>query len=498
MKRERWGNRTAFVLAAIGSAAGLGNAIRFPYVAYANGGGAFLIPYFIAILTAGIPLLVLEFSVGQKHQAGAPTALGKVKKGFQYFGWWQIVVAFIIVSYYATIMAWFWDYLGASFTAAWGSNSGAFFANNVLQLSDNPGNLSGFSIPVLIGLVLTWIAIYLILRKGTKSVGKVIGFTVGAPIVLLLILILRAITLPGAMEGLNYFLKPDFAALLNIRVWIEAYTQVFYSLSVGMGIMYAYASYMPEDSDITNNALIIVFADSIVSFMAGIAIFGTLGYMAQDAGVAIADVARGGLGLAFEVFPNAINMLPGGTVMAGIFGAVFFLTLLTLGIDSTFSLVEATIAGVADKWGTDKHKTTVWMIVILAVISLLYATKAGLYWVDLVDHYINNYALIIAGIMETIALGYFYRTESIREYFNPISEVKFGKWWTYMIKIIPIILFVLLVTYFIDDIANPYEGYETIYQWLGGWGLIIGVAVLSLVMTLLNSKYESQGYKKAN
>jgi len=484
MKRERWGNRSAFILAAVGSAAGLGNAIRFPYVAYSNGGGAFLIPYFVAILTAGIPLLVLEFSIGQKYQGGAPAALGKVKKKFQAFGWWQVVVAFIIVAYYSGIMAWIWDYLGASFTSAWGDNSGAYFENQVLQVSSGPGDLSGFSIPVLIGLALTWIAIYFILRKGTKSVGKVIGFTVGAPIVLLLVLIIRAVTLPGAMEGLNYFLKPDFAALLNIRVWIEAYAQIFFTLSLGMGIMYAYSSYMPEDSDITNNALITIFANSCVSFMAAIAIFGTLGYMAQQQGVAVADVAKGGLGLAFVVFPNAINMLPGGPIMIGIVGFVLFLTLLTLGIDSPFSLVESVIAGVADKWGKEKHKVTVWVIVILAVISIVFATKAGLYWVDLVDHYINNYGLVIAGIMEAILLGWFFNTESIREYFNSVSEYKFGKWWTYMIKILPIILIVLLFNYFYGDITAPYEGYPLIYQWIGGWLLIPLVFVASFLLSL--------------
>lgn len=497
MKRERWGNRAAFILAAIGSAAGLGNAIRFPYVAYANGGGAFLIPYFVALLTAGIPLLVLEFSVGQKNQAGAPTAMAKIKKGFQPFGWWPVLSAFVIVAYYGGIMGWIWDYLVASFNVAWGSDSWTYFTTKVLQISDSPGNLSGFSIPVLLGVAATWISIYFILRKGTNSVGKVVLYTVSAPIILLVILTIRAITLPGAAAGLNYYLRPDFAALLNYRVWIEAYAQVFFTLSLGMGIMYAYASYMPEDSDITNNALITVFANSGVSFLSGIAIFGTLGYMAQEQGVAVADVATGGLGLSFSVFPNAINMLPGGTVVAGIFGFIFFLTLLTLGIDSAFSLVESTVAGVADKWGTDKQKTTFWVIVVLALISLIYATKAGLYWVDIVDHYINNYGLIIGGILEAVALGWFYNTESLREYINPISEYKLGKWWTYMIKILPIILFVLLVFYFIGDINTLYGGYELKYQWIGGWGMIIGVAILSLVLTKLNSNYDTTRLNKS-
>ncbi len=497
MKRERWGNRAAFILAAIGSAAGLGNAIRFPYVAYANGGGAFLIPYFVALITAGIPLLILEFAVGQKNQAGAPTAMSKIKKGFQGFGWWPVISAFVIVSYYAGIMGWIWNYLVASFTVAWGSDSGSYFINNVLQRSDSPGILGGFSIPVLLGVVATWICIYLILRKGTNSVGKVVLYTVSIPVVLLVILMIRAITLPGAIAGLNYYLKPDFGAILNYRTWIEAYAQVFFTLSLGMGVMYAYASYMPEDSDITNNALITVFANSGVSFLSGIAIFGTLGYMAQEQGVAIADVAVGGLGLSFFVFPNAINMLPGGALMAGIFGFIFFLTLLTLGIDSAFSLVESTVAGIADKWGTDKQKTTFWMIIVLALISLIYATKAGMYWVDIVDRYINNYGLIIGGILEAVALGWFYNTESLREYINPISEYKLGKWWSSMIKILPLILFGLLAFNFYGDVTTLYGGYALKYQWIGGWGLIIGVGVLSFVMAKLNSKYETSELNKS-
>lgn len=497
MKRERWGNRAAFILAAIGSAAGLGNAIRFPYVAYANGGGAFLIPYFVALITAGIPLLVLEFAVGQKNQAGAPTAMSKIKKSFQPFGWWPVISAFVIVAYYAGIMAWIWDYLIASLNVAWGSDSWGYFTTNVLQISDSPGDLGGFSVPVLLGLAATWICIYFILRKGTNSVGKVVLYTVTAPILLLVILMLRAVTLPGAMAGLNFYLKPDFSQLLNLRVWIEAYAQVFFTLSLGMGIMYAYASYMPEDSDITNNALITVFANSGVSFLSGIAIFGTLGYMAHEQGVAVADVAAGGLGLSFSVFPNAINMLPGGTIMAAIFGFIFFLTLLTLGIDSAFSLVESTVAGVADKWGTDKQKTTFWVIVVLALISLVFATKAGLYWVDIIDHYINNYGLIIGGILEAVALGWFYNTDSLREYINPISEYKIGKWWTYMIKVLPFILIGLLINYFIGDITTLYGGYALKYQWIGGWGLIIVVTILSFVMAKLNSKYETTELNKS-
>ncbi len=490
MKRDQWGNRAAFVLAAIGSAAGLGNAWRFPYIAFKNGGGAFLIPYFVALLTAGIPMIILEFSLGQKNQLGAPGSLAKVKKKFEWIGWWPVISAFVIVSYYAGVMGWAWDYVVGSFSVAWGEiGASDYFFNNVLQISSGPGELGGFSYPVLIGVVVTWILIYFILRKGTESVGKVVWFTVTAPVILLLILIVRSVTLPGALAGINYYLQPDFSKLLNYQVWIDAYSQVFFTLSLGMGIMIAYASYMPEDSDITNNALITVFANSGVSFMAGFAIFGTLGYMAQTQGVPIEEVAGAGVGLAFVTYPNAISMLPGGPVVVGFFGIVFFLTLLTLGIDSAFSLVESNVAGFSDKFGWNKRKTTLGIIILLFLVGLIFSAKAGLYWLDIVDHYINSYGLVIAGILEAIAIGWYYKPETLRSYFNPISEYKIGSWWNGMVKyVIPIVLIYLLIQNFIGDVKTPYGGYALTFQWLGGWGMLIAVGLVSIILGSVGSR----------
>lgn len=485
MQREQWGSRTAFVLAAIGSAAGLGNAWRFPYITYKYGGGAFLIPYFVALLTAGLPLLILEFSLGQKHQLSAPGALASIKKKFQPIGWWVTLVAFFIVTYYAGVMGWIWDYIYGSLSVAWGNDAETYFFSKVLQISEGPGVLGGFSVPVLIGVILTWIAIYYILRNGTESVGKVIWVTVSLPVILLLILLVRAVTLPGAIEGINYYLQPDFSKLLDLEVWIAAYSQIFFTLSIGMAIMIAYASYMPKDSDIVNNALITVLANSGVSFLAGFAIFGTLGYMAQTQGVPISDVAASGVGLAFVVYPNAINMLPGGPFVAGFFGVVFFLTLLTLGIDSAFSLVEPNIAAFVDKWGWNKKKTTFWVIVILGLVSLLFATKGGLYWLDIADYYLNNYGLLLGGFMECLVIGWYYKPEKLRNYFNPISDYQLGSWWDVMVKwITPLVLIFLVGRNFINNVFyEPYGGYAAKYLWIGGWGLLIVMAILSFVIS---------------
>lgn len=493
LERERWNSRTAFVFAAIGSAAGLGNAWRFPYMAAQNGGGAFLIPYFIALITAGIPLLIAEFALGHKFQAGAPVAFGKIKKGWESLGWWAIVSSFVIVTYYSVIMAWVVDYLWYSFTVAWGNAPQDFFLNRVLQISSGPGELGGFSIPVLIGIILAWGAIYWCIRNGVHSVGKVVKWTVPLPIAMLGILAIRALTLPGAVEGVNYYLNPDFSKLLDAKVWASAYGQVFFTLSLAFGVMVAYASYLPKDSDITNNALITVFSNCGISFLAGFAVFGTMGYMAQTKGAMVSEVAgSGGIGLAFWTYPEAISMLPFGSA---IFALVFFIMLFTLGIDSAFSLIEGVVAGLVDKWGWTKKKVVRLTCLVGFVISLLYVTKGGLYWLDIVDRYINNFSIVGVGLFEAIAIGWIYKASKLRNYFNPISEVKLGRWYDVMISIIsPLALAGILIWNIVQEIldavnGNLYEGYPLWSIVIGGWIMVAIVIIVSIVLAKSKTQY---------
>lgn len=493
-KRQRWNSRTIFVFAAIGSAAGLGNAWRFPYQAATNGGGAFLIPYFIALITAGIPLLILEFAIGHKFQAGAPTALGKVKKGWESLGWWAIAVSFVIVTYYSVIMAWVFNYLWHSLSTAWGNTPKDFFLNQVLKISSGPGELGGFSIPVLIGLIIAWGAIYWTIKDGVKSVGKVVKWTVPLPLVMLGILVIRGLTLNGSIQGINYYLNPDFSKLLEPKVWAAAYGQIFFSLSLAFGVMIAYASYLPKKSDITNNAIITALANCGISFLAGFAVFGTLGYMAAEKGAQVADIAgSGGIGLAFWVYPEAINLLPFGNV---IFALVFFIMLLTLGIDSAFSLVEGTVAGLADKWGWKKKKVTRWTIAVGFVISLLYATKGGLYWLDIVDHYVNNFGIIAVALFEAIVIGWIYKSKKLRDHVNPISDIKLGKWYDVFISVItPLVLTIILVWNIIQEVidfknGSLYEGYPTWAIAVGGWLVALVLVAVAILLGKTKSNYE--------
>ncbi|HEC81692.1 MAG TPA: sodium-dependent transporter, partial [Thermoplasmatales archaeon] len=253
-KQEHWDSRFAFIMAAIGSAVGLGNVWRFPFVCYKNGGGAFLIPYFVALFTAGIPLMILEFSVGHLFRGLPPQCFKKTGKKLEWIGWWTTLIPFIVASYYVVVMAWCFSYMIYSLDLRWGADAGNFFLNIFLGTTSSPFIIDGFRIPVLLGLIAIWTSIFLILYKGVKRIGKVVAITVPLPTILLIILTIRGLTLPGAMQGVSYYLTPDFSKLLHGDVWLAAYAQVFFSLSLAQGILITYASFLKKKSDITNNA----------------------------------------------------------------------------------------------------------------------------------------------------------------------------------------------------------------------------------------------------
>jgi NSS family neurotransmitter:Na+ symporter len=466
--RERWTSRSSFIIASIGAAIGLGNVWRFPYITYENGGGAFLIPYFIALLTAGVPLMILEYGLGRRMQTGAPTAFAKVRKGAEWVGWLSLMVVMLIFLYYPVIMAWCVDYLTYAFNLGWGSNATHFFENEFLQLSGGPGILGGIRWPIVVGLAVVWLAIYLCLFKGLKALSKIVFYTVITPWIILVIMVIRGLTLPGALEGLKYYLTPNFSALLNPQVWLAAYGQIFFTLSLAMGTMIVYSSYLPKKSDIANNAFIVSLANCGTSFFAGFAVFSILGYLAQAMGVAVPDVTVSGFGLAFITYPTAIRLLP---FIPAFFGILFFLLLLTLGIDSAFSQIEPFVAGFTDKWGFKKK----WVLPIVCVcgflIGIVFTTRGGYYWLDIVDYFNSSFGLTLVGLLECIIIGYVYKAQKAREYVNAVSDFHVGKWWDICIMIItPVILIISIVLSIVKLVQNGYGGYP-------GWATGIGVAI---------------------
>jgi len=463
-------------MAAVGSAVGLGNVWRFPYVCYENGGGAFLIPYFIALFTAGIPLMILEFSVGHWARSSPPEAFKKIHPKWEWAGWWAVIIPFALAAYYVVVMSWCFSYMIYAIDLRWGNSAETFF-HTFLGDTGTPAILGGINLPIILGLLVVWMFVFLILYKGVKRIGKVVALTVPIPTILLIILTIRGLTLPGAMEGISYYITPNFSLLTDVNVWLAAYAQVFFSLGVAQGIMITYASFLKKKSDITNNAFIISLADAGTSFLAGFTVFSIVGYISMSQGVGVSELGIGGPNLIFITYPTAISLLP---FAAAFFGVIFYIALLTFGIDSAFSMVEPMISGIHSKWKITKAKATAMICVAGFIVSLSFTPGSGLYWLELVDHFIANFGLVMMGLVECIILGWAYNIKKLRDHANQTSEIQIGRWWDILIKyVIPTILIILLIISIIDNIQNPYNGYPP-------WVLIIGGITPPLAIFLLS------------
>lgn len=513
-QRESWGTRGGFILAAVGSAVGLGNLWRFPYELYDHGGGAFLIPYIIAVFVIGVPMLILEFSLGHLTQRAAPGAFARSHRRLEFVGWWSIILGFVIVSFYTVILAYCFSFLYFSVEGIlaggelpWSGeglegvkNAESFFHETYLGRIPGP-NLGSIRWNIFWPLVVTWLVMYLCICRGVRLVGRIVWLTVPLPWFMLLILTVRGLTLHGSMEGLAYYLNPNWSELVKATTWRFAFGQAFFSLSLAFGgVMITYASFLHRKSDLNNNAAIIALSDFGTSFVAGLAVFATLGGMAfvtRQAGhpVAVENVAEGGPSLAFIAFPYALAQLP----YSAWFSFIFFFALVTLGIDSAFSITESVLAAIVDKTGWRRSIVLPAMSVIGLGTGLVYITQGGLTWLGIVGDFIDGtWGIAFLGLLECIALGWLWRVDWLRRHANERSDWALGAWWDYLIRIgIPIVLGSLFLWSLFDDLTRP-EGFlrDPDGNWIVtncvGMSVMVLVPIAAVLVSFLNGRRDSQ------
>ncbi len=482
--RQTFNSKMGFILSAVGSAVGLGNIWRFPYVLYENGGGSFLIPYFIAVFTAAIPLLILEYTLGNKFRGSAPLAFARNNPKFEWVGWIPTFISAMIILYYSSIVSWAINYLFLSIGTMWGSDPATYFMNDFLKRSEGPMVIENINVSVLLGLATIWGATYFAcsksIDKGIEKVNKVLLPLLGITI---LIVIIKGVTLEGASAGLNTLFTPKFEMLKNPKIWLAAYSQVFFSLSVAMGIMITFSSYLPKDSDVVNTAFITGFANSAFEFTVSIGVFGILGYMATQQGVPVTEVVADGVGLAFIVFPQAFNLMgPFGSIL----GVAFFASLVFAGFTSFVSLTEAFITPFVDKFKFNRKR--MYQIVCGGgfLLSTIYATGAGLFILDIVDNFVNNFAIIAVGIIEAVVVAYVFGIGKFKGLANRDSIQKVNKVWMVSIMgIVPVVLIFNMVLSIIDTFKNGYGDYETVALLTYGIGTLAAIVIFTVILSIL-------------
>ena len=452
--KNEWGSNLSFILAMIGSAVGLGNIWRYPYVLYSNGGGAFYIPYIVAIILMGIPFLILEYGVGYDFKSSFPKAIRKIHSNWEFLGWLLPVAVFMIMIYYSAILGWDGIYMILSFTKGWGANPDAFFATTLLQSSESISGLFHFIPLIAVAMLAGWVIIWFISHRDLEEgLGKVSKVLVPALFIIMVVIVGISLTLPGASIGLAELFNPDWSLLGHFEIWMAAFGQIVFSLSLGMSIAFTYASYTGEDADLITNTISIALANSLFENFAALGVFSILGYMSLQSGTAVADLVTQGTGLVFVVYPTVFNVLG---QWAYVLGPLFFLTVYLAGLTSILSTIEPLSFSIQNKFGHSRSKTMTILIIFGAVVSMIYATSYGGSVLGYVDTFINQIALLLGIILECIIFAWIFNAEKLIGFLNARSKtIKLGKWWLVIVKfILPIFIAVVWIGGMIDVINN--------------------------------------------
>ncbi|CAF1274399.1 unnamed protein product [Rotaria sordida] len=524
--REQWDRPIEFLLSLIGSSVGLGNVWRYPYIAFRNGGGAFLIPYFCIYFLVGTPLYFLELSLGQftSRSTAATFTMSRMFKGV---GLATAVNALFVSLYYNVIIAWCLFYLFASMqrrlpwsdcgnwwntqrcsNADGSSNSTEsflclnttqsnncstpvfspeeYFNNYVLRRSDSLEEIGSPIWYLTLCLLLAWIIVALCLVKGIKSSGKVVYFTALFPYAVIIALIVRGATLPGAADGIIFYLKPNWSKVADFNVWVAAASQVFFSLGVAFGPILAYASFNKFKSNYLRDCIIVTVCDCFTSVFAGFAVFSTLGFMAFKTGLPVDKVAQSGPGLAFIVYPQALAMMPGSVFWA----IIFFIMLLTLGLDSQFALCDVIISGLLDNF-KQLRRYKIFVVIGYCIVGFLLAlpmcAPGGIYLFTLLNEYSANISVLVCGFFEFIVIAYIYGfnnfMEDIRMMLNrrPLEPYWFFTWCISGPIIILIVFFSSLIQFQPPKEGNYiYPLYANVIGWLFVCASVIFIPIIMI------------------
>lgn len=479
MAKDRFSSRGGFILACVGAAVGLGDSLRFPGLCAKYGGGTFMFIYIVALAVIGIPLLNAEIALGRKIRSGAPKCMASLNKRGEGLGWASCFNSLGVAVLYAGMLGWIIAMiikivpLCQSSTSMTRAEVGGYFFES----------LSGFSPLVLVCIIVAWGAMYFCLKNGADSLSKTAKFTVLIPVVLLTVMAVRGLIYSNSGKALYALFVPDFSAFTDAELWLSAVGQVFFSLSVLVGIMPAYGAYLPDGESVLKNSLIIALSDFFVSVLSAIVLFTTLYGCGLEN-----EFSSSGIVTAFMVYPVALTQLfgAGNTALNSVAGLLFYLSLGMMALQSSASMVEAAANPLADKFNIKKKKLVGIIVLVGAVVCAVFATGYGAVILDVADHFLNYFNILLLGVFECALLGInegkINLTGEINRYSGKLRMPK--KPFVFSLKYLsPAVLSVLFAwgiyhLIFIDK--GIYGGYPVWAQTLG-WALSVSVFVCGII-----------------
>ncbi|XP_073335294.1 sodium- and chloride-dependent GABA transporter ine isoform X1 [Pagrus major] len=501
--RPTWSRQIEFTLAGIGCAVGLGNVWRFPYLCYRSGGGAFLVPYLFMLVVLGIPLLYMELTVGQYTRRGPVHALAIVCPLLKGVGMASVAISFIMCTYYNVVITWALYYLFSSFQAplpwqncnnTWNTPnctshatnssysstaSQEFFKYKMLEQTSGVEETGVIRWELFLILLLAWILIYFCIFKGVKSTGKVVYFTALFPYIILFALLINNAQLPGAVDGITFFIVPEWDKLLSVEVWVNAAAQIFNSIGIGFGSLLAMSSYNSFNNNVLKDTLTIAIINSLTSILAGFVIFSAFGYMSYLQGIPISDLAVDGPGLVYVVYPQAFANMP----VSQLWAVLFFFMLLCLGLDSEFAMVEVLVTSLMDEF----YQTLIKFfrrkeLFVLAICGFAFlmgipcVLQVGIFVFQLMDHYTAIVSIMFLAFFEVIAICWSYGakrlSDNLQEMTGRRANIFFRLCW---LVVAPVLITVILIFSIIQFKPARYEDY-VFPPWAQGVGWVIAMA----------------------
>lgn len=512
--RQQWSSPVEFLLSCIAMSVGLGNVWRFPFVALDNGGGAFLIPYILVLMFIGKPLYYMELCLGQFSSSGS-VKVWDISPAFRGVGYGQAFATWAVVTYYVSLMGLTVFYFFASFSSVlpwsscgtWASELCIDSTKNVTELAEEMGrNASEFTTSaeeyfrrevlqidttgfhtleapewrLSLCLLFSWIILFVVLAKGVQSSGKAAYFTALFPYVVLFIMLGRGASLSGSEKGILYFIEPRWHKLLEPGVWYAAVDQSFFSLSVGFGSIIMFASYNDFRHNVYRDAAIISVTDTLTSLLAGFTTFAILGHLAEQLGVEVSEVVKGGgTSLAFVSYPDVLSRFDW---VPQLFAVLFFLMLFTLGVGSASALTGCIITIICDAFPHLK-KWLVTLVVCIAgfLLGLFYVTPQGQYILELINHYGGGFIIFILVVMEVAAVHWVYGINNFCRDVEFMLGRKTGVYWKFCwTLLIPILLSVIFI--YSQIVAKPLKvGIHTLSPGVIGFGIFLAVLACFLV-----------------
>ncbi|KAH0819792.1 hypothetical protein GEV33_003000 [Tenebrio molitor] len=531
-ERPQWGNGLEFLMSCVAMSVGLGNIWRFPFTAYENGGGAFLIPYIIILTVIGRPLYYMEMTLGQFSNRGNVRFFKSLSPYLKGVGYGQVVGSVCVATYYCCLMAITLFYLVHSFTGdlPWGtcqdewteelnainkrcvdatakgddntndtretiSSSELFFTKEVLkEITDLSDGIGMPEWRLTLCLLVSWVITFLVSVRGVQSSGKASYFLALFPYVIMITLLIRAATLEGAAEGMYYFIKTDWAKLAEPDVWYAAVTQCFFSLNVGFGSIIMFSSYNAFDHNINRDALIVTTLDTFTSLLSGVTIFGILGNLAHNLGVTPDKVINsGGTGLAFISYPDAIAKME---AVPWLFAILFFFMLFVLGVGSLVALHGTANTVVQDIF----PKLAGWKVSACTatagfLIGLMYVTPGGQFMLNLVDYFGGTFIIFIFTVLEVTGVAWVYGLENFCLDLEFMLKRKVSPYWRITWGLITPFLLIIIFVYFCAKLERlKYAGHDYPDGILGfGWA-VLGVSVGQFLLWIVWYVFRNRSY----